>query len=101
MGKMYQNPEKRTVSRILKPRVKLQWREEPLRYPSKSRAPSREARELNSLMEADAAQRSAAIAAPGTNPLVRRQLIEEEERLAQAYHHLATRSRGSGSATIH
>jgi hypothetical protein len=100
-GKMYQDPERRTVSRILKPKVNLQWREEPLKYPLSSRAPTREARELHSLMEADASRRSAAIAAPGTDPLVRQQLIEEGERLAQACRHLATRTRGSGSTLLH
>ena len=100
-GKMYQDPERRTVSRILKPKVNLQWREEPLKYPLSSRAPTREARELHSIMEADASRRSAAIAAPGTDPLVRQQLIEEGERLAQACRHLATRTRGSGSTLLH
>ena len=98
---MYQGPEKRTVSRILKPKVSLQWREEPLKYSLGPRAPTREARELHSLMEADAARRSAAIDAPETDPLVRQQLIEEEERLAQACRHLATRIRGRGSAILH
>ena len=44
-------------------------------------------------MELEASKRSTAIAAPDTDPLARKQLIQEEERLAQAYHYLSTRTR--------
>ena len=94
MGKMYQDPGDKTlqpVSRVLRPKVRLQWREEPLKYPTKSHAPLRVAQELKSLMEREASRRSSAIVAPDTDPLVRKQLIQEEERLAQAYHFLSTR----------
>ena len=94
MGKMYQDPGDKmhqAVSRVLRPKVRLQWREEPLKYPTKSHAPLRVAQELKSLMEREASRRSTAIVAPDTDPLVRKQLIQEEERLAQAYHYLSTR----------
>ena len=91
---MYQDPGDKmhqAVSRVLRPKVRLQWREEPLKYPTKSHAPLRVAQELKSLMEREASRRSTAIVAPDTDPLVRKQLIQEEERLAQAYHYLSTR----------
>lgn len=91
MDKMYQDAGDQPVSRVLRPEVKLQWREEPLEYPPKQHAPLRVARELENLMELEASRRSTAIVAPDTDPLVRKQLIQEEERLAQAYHYLSTR----------
>ena len=88
---MYQDAGDQPVSRVLRPEVKLQWRKEPLEYPPKQHAPLRVARELENLMELEASRRSTAIVAPDTDPLVRKQLIQEEERLAQAYHYLSTR----------
>ena len=93
MDKMYQDAGDQPVSRVLRPEVKLQWREEPLEYLPKQHAPPRVARELENLMELEASRRSTAIVAPDTDPLVRKQLIQEEERLAQAYHYLSTRTR--------
>ena len=93
MDRMYQDAGDQPVSRVLRPEVKLQWREEPLEYLPKQHAPPRVARELEKLMELEASKRSTAIAAPDTDPLARKQLIQEEERLAQAYHYLSTRTR--------
>ena len=66
---------------------------EPLNDPIGGRPPLRVAHELRQLMEQEASKRSTVICAPDTEPHLRKQLIEQEELLAQAYHYLATRPR--------
>jgi ADP-ribose pyrophosphatase YjhB (NUDIX family) len=91
MGKLYQDPGRGTVTRSsVRPKVSLHWRTERLLEPCKGRPP-RVATELQTLMEEEKLRRSAAIRAPDTEPHTRKQLIEQEELLAQAYHYLATR----------
>ena len=93
MGKLYKDPSRGTVSRLIRPKVSLQWRAEPLNDPIGGRPPLRVAHELRQLMEQEASKRSTVICAPDTEPHLRKQLIEQEELLAQAYHYLATRPR--------
>ena len=90
MGKLYQDPARGTVTRSVRPKVSLHWRTERLLEPCKGRPP-RVATELQTLMEEEKLKRSTAICAPDTEPHTRKQLIEQEELLAQAYHYLATR----------
>ena len=90
MGKLYQDPARGTVTRSVRPKVSLHWRTERLLEPCKGRPP-RVATELQTLMEEEKLKRSTAICGPDTGPHTRKQLIEQEELLAQAYHYLATR----------
>ena len=90
MGKLYDSPEKGVVSRQIKPKVALQWRAEPLNSPIPGPKSKRVARELQEIMTEEAARRSSLIGDPNTEPHVRKRLLEEEERLSQAYRYLAT-----------
>ena len=93
MGKLYGDQRGEAVPRQIKPKVSLQWRAEPLNNPIPEPRPRRVARELQGIMEGEAARRSSLICDPNTEPHVKKQLIEQEELLAQAYHYLATRPR--------
>lgn len=91
MGKLYRDPKRGTVSRLIRPKVSLQWRAERLNIPINGHPPLRVAHELRRIMEDEASKRSTAICATDTKPHKRKQLLEQEELLAQAYHYLATR----------
>ena len=91
MGKLYRDPKRGTVSRLIRPKVSLQWRAERLNIPVNGHPPLRVAHELKRLMEDEASKRSTAICATDTKPHKRKQLLEQEELLAQAYQYLATR----------
>ena len=91
MGKLYGDPRGDTLPRQIRPKVALQWRAEPLNDLCPAPRPRRVARELQGIMEGEAAKRSSLICDPNTEPHIRKRLLEQEELLAQAYHYLATR----------
>ena len=93
MGKLYDDQRGEVVSRQVRSKVPLQWRAERLDNPIPGPWPKRGARELQEIMEKEAAKRSSLLGDPETEPHVRTQLLEQEELLAQAYHYLATRQK--------
>ena len=91
MGKLYRDPRRGTISRSIRPKVLLQWRTERLNNSINGCPPVRVAHGLRRLMKDEASKRSTAICSTDTKPHIRKQLLEQEELLAQAYHYLATR----------
>ena len=99
MGKLYMDLETDPPRRVARRELHLVWRAEPPNYSTPPRnliaisSSLEAARELNELMEKGAMTRTAALRDPETDPQTRKKLLEEEDRIAQAYRYLAMQIR--------